>query len=311
MKKIKIGLLSGGSSPEKNVSFMTRQKILESINFEKYEILEIEIPNSKDKQWVKTLVDSKPDIVLSALHGGKGENGAVQGLLECLEIPYIGSKVLGSAIGMDKCLSKEIMRASYIPVADDFFIRKEENHLLLVDKIIHMGFPLVVKPNLGGSSIGISFVDSKKELISAIEIVKNMNDDVLVEKFIHGREVTCGIVEKNSELFVMSVLDITTTEGFYDYKARYEDDRSLIYFSTLPEFLQTMIQEIAKKVFKVLRCSGYARVDMIVCEEQVYVLEINTLPGMTHRSLIPKAIEGKGDAFQDFLDCLIQEELKK
>lgn len=311
MKKIKVGLLSGGSSPEKNVSFMTRQKILESINFEKYEILEIEIPNSQNKEWVKTLIDSKPDIVLSALHGGKGENGAVQGLLECLEIPYVGSKVLGSAIGMDKCLSKEIMRASYIPVADDFFIRKEENHLLLVDKIVHMGFPLVVKPNLGGSSIGISFVDSKKELISAIEIVKNMNDDVLVEKFIHGREVTCGIVEKNSELFVMSVLDITTTEGFYDYKARYEDDRSLIYFSTLPEFLQTMIQEIAKKVFKVLRCNGYARVDMIVCEEQVYVLEINTLPGMTHRSLIPKAIEEKGDAFQDFLDYLIQEELKK
>lgn len=311
MKKIKIGLLSGGSSPEKNVSFMTRQKILESINLEKYEILEIEIPNSKDKEWIKTLIDSKPDVVLSALHGGKGENGAVQGLLECLEIPYVGSKVLGSAIGMDKYLSKEIMKASYIPVPDDFFIKKEENHLLLIDKIIHMGFPLVVKPNLGGSSIGISFVDSKKELISAIELVKNMNDDVLIEKFIHGREVTCGVVEKNSELFVMSVLDIATTEGFYDYKARYEDDRSLIHFSTLPEFLQTMIQEIAKKVFKVLRCNGYARVDMIVCEEQVYVLEINTLPGMTYRSLIPKAIEGKGDAFQDFLDCLIQEELKR
>lgn len=311
MKKIKVGVLCGGSSPEKDVSLMTRQKILESINYEKYEILQIEIPNSKNKQWVKVLIDEKPDIVLSALHGGKGEGGSVQGLLECLEIPYVGSKVLGSAIGMNKHLSKEIMRGHYIPVADDFFIEKNENHLLLLDKILHMGFPLVVKPNLGGSSIGISFVNNKEELVSAIEIIKNMNDDVLIEKFIEGKEVTCGIVEKNLHLFVMSVLDIRTTEGFYDYEAKYKDDRSLIYFSTLPKFLQTMIQEIAKKVFRVLHCNGYARIDMIVCEEQVYVLEINTLPGMTSRSLIPKAIERKENAFQDFLDCLIQEELKK
>lgn len=311
MEKIKVAVLKGGTSAERQVSLMTAKKIMENIDYNKYEVLEIEILEGKSLEWVCILIDFKPDIAVSALHGGKGENGSVQGLLECLNIPYTGSKVLGSAIGLDKHLSKELMKGAFIPVPEDYFISQYEDFYLKLDTIVHMGFPMVVKPNTGGSSIGISIVSTKKELIEAIERIKEMKEEILVEKFIEGQEVTCGIMEKENKLTVMSVLDIKTTDGYYDYEARYKDSRSCINFSALPQYLQTMIQEIAKKVFRLLRCSGYGRVDMIVQEEQIYVLEINTLPGLTYRSLIPKAIEGKGDSFRDFLDELIVNELHK
>lgn len=310
MKKIKLGILKGGTSNEREVSLMTYEKIINNIDKNKYNILEIEVPEFENNDWIKKLIDEKPDVVLIALHGGKGENGAVQGLLECLNIPYVGSKVLGSSIGMNKNLSKKIMRYNYISVPEDFFIALKDDYKKNIESIEKIGYPLVVKPNCGGSGIGISIVRDRKSLINAIEIVKKLKDDILIEKFISGKEVTCGIVEKDGVMEVMSVLDIDTYDGFYDYNARYKDNRSKIDFSVLPEFLQTMIQEMAKKVFKCLECSGYARVDMIVSEEQVYVIEINTLPGMTSRSLIPKALENKENAFSAFLDTIINNEIK-
>ena len=309
--KTKVLILYGGSSIEREVSLMTAEKILSNIDYDKYEVSKIEVPhNKKNTEWVTNIIKIKPDIVFIALHGGDGENSSIQGLLECLDIPYTGSKVIGSAISMDKYLSKNIMRINYIPVPQDIIIRKNDDYTEVLDKITQIGFPLVVKPNNGGSSIGIYVVNNIEELADAIDKVKEMNDDILVEKFISGREVTCGIFEKNGVLNVTSVLDIGTKGKFYDYSEKYEGETSFADISTLPDYLQSMIKQIAKKVFRAVNAKGYACVDMIVSEEQVYVLEINTLPGMTVKSLLPKAVEKSGNPFSSFIDMLIENELK-
>lgn len=310
MDKIKVALIDGGDSTEREVSFKTSNEMYKNLDKNKYDVQIITIPNDNTNDWVMDLIKSKADIVLSALHGGSGEDGTVQGLLECLNIPYVGTKVLGSALSMDKHLSKQIMQLYNIPVAQDVFIKINEEFKNYEDDINKLGYPLVVKPNKGGSSIGITIVNTKQELIKAIDLVKQLKDDILIEKYIQGREVTCGLVENKTDIEVLTVLDISANSTFYDYKSKYEDDSTKIVFSTLPKFLQDMIQEIAKKVFIVLKCKGYARVDMIVHQEQIVVLEINTLPGMTSHSLIPKAIEAKGLSYSQFLDTLINFELK-
>ncbi len=311
MDKIKVALIAGGSSTEREVSIKTSEEMLKNLNTTKYNVEIINIPIKHSNDWIINLIEFKPNIVISALHGGDGEDGTVQGLLECLNIPYIGTKVLGSALGMDKYLSKQIMKLNHIPVADDVFIKLNEDIKIYEDEINKLSYPLVVKPNNGGSSIGVAIVNNKDELIKAIDTIKELKDDILIEKYIQGREVTCGLVENEKGIEVLTVLDISTTATFYDYKAKYEDDDTKIVFSTLPKFLQEMIQEIAKKVFTILKCSGYARVDMIVRQEQVIVLEINTLPGMTSHSLIPKAIQAEGISYSEFLDSLIQFELNR
>lgn len=310
MDKIKVALIDGGNSTEREVSFKTSNEMYKNLDKNKYDVQIITIPNDNTNDWVMELIKSKADIVLSALHGGSGEDGTVQGLLECLNIPYVGTKVLGSALSMDKHLSKQIMQLYNIPVAQDVFIKINEEFKNYEDDINKLGYPLVVKPNKGGSSIGITIVNTKQELIKAIDLVKQLKDDILIEKYIQGREVTCGLVENKTDIEVLTVLDISANSTFYDYKSKYEDDTTKIVFSTLPKFLQDMIQEIAKKVFIILKCKGYARVDMIVHQEQIVVLEINTLPGMTSHSLIPKAIEAKGLSYSQFLDTLINFELK-
>ncbi len=306
MSKIKLGILRGGSSVERDISFKSAENILKYINKDKYDIKIYDVPNDDNTQWVSQLISDKPDIVLSALHGGTGENGAVQGLLRCLSIPYVGSKVIGSALCMNKYIAKQIMEFNHIPVIDGLYISRQDN--AYENKL---GYPLIVKPNRGGSSIGISVVNSDEELKKAVEHIRDKyDDDVIAEKYISGQEVTCAVLQTSQGLKVMSVLDINTDGDIYDYDSKYVNEKSAVSFSKLPEYMQVMIEEIAKKAFTALRCSGYGCVDMIVSEEQVYVIEINTLPGMTVNSLIPAAVKGFGKELGDFLDELIAYEMK-
>jgi len=310
-QKLKIAVIYGGEA-EREVSIMSSKEILKALDRQKYDVIPIEIPADGDPAWVNELLSAAPDVVLLSLHGGVGEDGSLQGLLECLRIPYVGSKVQGSAIALDKAMSKLIMRARHIPVADDVLIRRGEDFARFRDEVLRLGLPLVVKPNRFGSSIGVSIVRDWEDLERAVAEVKALDDDIMVEKFIQGQEVTCGVIETPDGLEVLTVLDIDADAGdaFYDYNAKYFNEMTKIEFSSQPAFVQTMIQEIAKDVFRALNCCGYGRVDMIVSEEQVYVLEINTLPGLTSHSLIPKAAKGKGLDFGEFLDRLIEFEVR-
>jgi D-alanine-D-alanine ligase len=249
---------------------------------------------------------AKPDIVLNALHGGKGEDGSIQGLLECMDIPFVGSGVSASALCMDKTLCKTVMKNAGIPVIDSMCVCRGDDTLAAAESAGRLGYPLIVKPNRGGSSIGISVVENAESLKKAIDgIFAEYDDDAIVEKYINGNEVTCAVVLGENGPEVISLLDINKTRGIFDYKAKYEDKEWSGGISSLPSYMQDMINGIAKKAFVLLGCSGYACVDMIIDEEQIYVIEVNTLPGMTEQSLIPNAVKALGTDMGDFLDRLI------
>jgi D-alanine-D-alanine ligase len=285
---MRIVLLTGGTSSEREVSFMSASEVKRALMA--HETTVIEIPEDGGTDWITQMLETKPQLaVLAALHGGTGENGAVQGLLTCLGIPYTGSKVLGSAICMDKAVSKSIMRTNNLTVPDDILVPACQPLALYRDAAMRLGFPLVVKPNQGGSSVGVSIADDADALEAAFKTAAASGDDILIEQFIPGREITCALIETADELITLPLLDIAAADGFYDYNAKYFDDGTQISASILPAFIKDSAGLMARRAFEKLGCRGYARVDMIVRDEQVYVLEVNTLPGMTPHSLMPKA----------------------
>ncbi len=309
MSKIKLGILAGGSSIERDVSLKSCENLLNNLNNDKYDIHIYSLPNNNDSNWLNDLINDKPDVVVSALHGGLGENGSMQGLLHCMGIPYIGSKVLSSALCMDKKEAKTVLSANHIQTAADIYIKRGESIALFVDDIRQIGFPLIVKPNRGGSSIGIEIVNDLAELDKSVNnIVEKYDDDVIAEKFIKGREITCCVFEENNEPEIMAVLEVNKKGQIFDYADKYERGISSA-LSSMPRFMQDMVKSIAKKTFSLLKCRGYACVDMIVMEEQIYVIEVNTLPGLTENSLIPKACQDYGIGFGEFLDRLIEREI--
>ncbi len=306
MCKVKIALLVGGNSAEREVSYASAENISASLDMSKYEVVTCQVPENQSTDWIYKLKDINPDIVLSALHGGSGEDGSVQGLLKCMGIPFVGSGVEASALCMDKSICKTIMKSAFIPVIDGICIKRNSNIAVYEETLSRIGFPLIIKPNRGGSSLGISVAENMEQLKTAVKLVfDSFNDDALIEKYIYGREVTCAVLQAEGGPEVISVLDINRKRGIFDYEAKYVDKDWSGGISNLPEYMQDTIIGIAKKTFSLLGCEGYACIDMILMDEQVYVIEINTLPGMTAKSLIPNAVKALGMDFGSFLDRLI------
>lgn len=311
MGKIKLSILTGGSSVEREVSLKSCENVLNNLDREKYDIHICTLPADGSSQWLNKLLSDEPDVVVSTLHGGIGENGSMQGLLHCLGIPYIGSKVFSSALCMDKKESKTVISANHIQVAPDIYIKRGESTALFADDVRQLGFPLIVKPNRGGSSIGIEIVNNIEELDKAVaNIVKVYDDDVIAERFIRGKEITCCVYEENNCPEVMAVLEVNKKGDIFDYADKYERGVSSA-LSSMPSYMQDMVKSIAKKTFSLLKCRGYACVDMIVMEEQIYVIEVNTLPGLTENSIMPRACKDWRMTFAQLLDKLIEREIKK
>lgn len=309
MDKIKLGILSGGNSIEREVSLSSCQNMLNSLDKNKYDITVYNV-DINSKAWIQALIADPPQIILSALHGGRGENGSMQGLLHYLNIPFAGSKVLSSSVCMDKKIAKTIMEANHIPTAQDIYIKRNENLYIYRESLERLGYPLIIKPNRGGSSIGIKICLSFEDILKgAAVIINKYDDDILIEKYITGREIACCVLESRGSREVC-VLDISSKGEIFDYSDKYERSNSA-NISSMPEFMLDMIRSMTLKTFDCLKCRGYALVDMIVKEEQIYVLEVNTLPGLTKNSLIPKAAELLGISFGEYLDRLISFELEK
>lgn len=305
--KIKVGILTGGDSIERGVSLLSCENVVSSIDYDKYEVWVKDV-DASNTDWVSTLIECPPDIILSTLHGGRGENGSMQGLLHYLNIPFIGSKVLASSVCMDKMMAKTIMSSEHIPTIQHIYIKRDEPIQIYRDSLERLGYPLIVKPNRGGSSIGIKVCQNYDELaIAAQNIIDVYDDDILIEKYIDGKEIACCILETKQGRNVC-IMDIDTNGGIFDYDEKYNVS-SNVKSTAIPPYMQDMIKSIALKAFDKLKCKGYAIVDMIIKEEQVYVIEINTLPGLTGTSLIPKAAEILGMTFGEFIDKLIEFEL--
>jgi D-alanine-D-alanine ligase len=304
MKKQTIALLSGGISSEREVSLASGDQVYEALDHNKYEILRYD-PKTDLARLVADA--SKIDAALIILHGPYGEDGTVQGLLDLLDIPYQGSGVLGSAVGMNKLVSKHLYEKAGLLVPP--YVVIEQNDLLSVDGCIQrLGLPLVVKPVGSGSSVGISIVKSKDLLKEAVNEAFKQDAMVLIEAYIDGIELTGGVIG-NDQLEAFPIIEIVPDESFefFDYEAKYTAGATNeICPARIDDAMTEKAQETAKTGHKALFCIGYSRTDMILKDQDIYVLETNTIPGMTATSLLPLAAEKAGIPFSKLLDRLIE-----
>jgi D-alanine-D-alanine ligase len=259
---------------------------------------------------IKTLervLDNFPvDVFFIALHGTPGEDGTIQGILDLLAVPYTGSGVLASALAMDKAMSKTIFRQAGVQTADWIFINyKIElfDHQLLNQINTKIGFPLVVKPNNEGSTVGFSIVQKPEELLPALKFAQEYGNETLIETYIPGRELTVSILENQ----VLPVIEIIPKHGAYDYECKYTKGMTEYQVPAhISDEIRNHVHDQALKAFHALKCTDYARVDFRVsADERTYCLEVNTLPGMTETSLVPKSARAAGIEFDELVEKIL------
>lgn len=319
MKKINLVVLMGGMSSEHEVSLSTGENVIKCLDKKKYNIKPVVI--NKKGEWLidnkKTTIDEalkNVDVIFNAMHGEYGEDGRIQGLLDCLNISYTGSGVLASALGMDKIKSYRLFNLCGLVIPKYITLEKSESPFFYDRKkwgIIEKFKRIVIKPSCLGSSVGISIVDSKdeKKLKGAVDKAFKVCDEIIIEEYIDGQEMTCGIVEnvKGQKYFALPVTEIIPPDDrFFDYEVKYDGSTQEITPARIDKKLAIRIQEVAKKAHQILGCSNYSRVDFIVKDNKIYVLEVNTLPGLTSESLLPKAAKEAGIEFSKLLDIIIK-----
>jgi D-alanine-D-alanine ligase len=296
LKNKNIAVLMGGLSKEREISLRSGRAILASLINQGFKAESIDC----DEDVAAKLLEKKPDAVIIALHGRYGEDGTVQGMLELMKIPYSGSGVLASAICLDKHLTKNLLKSQGVAMAPSCLVSsiKEcreifKNHE--GERLFAPTFPLVVKPNLEGSSLGMSIVHDESALPSAVEEALRFDKHVLIEQFVAGKELTVGLINGRS----LPVLELVPSRAFYDFEAKYTKGLTeYIVPARIPQEIAISLQKQSKHIFSVLQMHGVARIDFILSDEQVPVfLEANTIPGMTETSLIPKAAEHVGMSF--------------
>jgi D-alanine-D-alanine ligase len=311
MDKLTVALLSGGRSAEREVSLKSGEQVYQALDQNKYEIRRYD-----PRDELARLVDEAEDIdvALIILHGRYGEDGTIQGLLDLLDIPYHGSGVLGSALGINKIQSKRLYEYAGLPVSPYLILdRIDPDAQTKIQEVL--GLPVVVKPEHEGSSIGLSIVGEASKLKPALDLAGQYDRLVLIEKYIVGTEIT-GAVLGNMNPEPLPLVEIIPGEqyDFFTYEAKYEPGATEeICPARLSETLTKKAQGYAVRAHQALRCRGYSRTDMIVSEEEeeVYVLETNTIPGMTATSLYPQAAAAAGISFSELLDRLIELALEK
>lgn len=297
---MRIGVIMGGISSEREVSLSSGREILKNINFNGYEGVEIVLDTKTDIfEKVQGI-----DFALLALHGKYGEDGTVQSILDSLEIPYSGCGMLSSALCMDKDLTKTVLRSQGVRTADWIVVRSVEQ--LSEMRVEALGYPVVVKPNRGGSSVATFICRSYEEVLNGVREGLLVDNEVMVEEFIKGDEITVPILDGAA---LPTLIIKPVKGGFFDYQSKYEEGGAEEVIIEYEESLQSEINQLALKTFEALKCDVYARVDFIVKEGVPYLLEINTLPGMTGTSLFPKSAEGIGLSYQGLLDRIIQSSL--
>lgn len=293
---MKIGVLMGGISSEREVSLKSGKEIVNNLDSDKYDIIPIQIDKKED---IFTKVKDI-DCAFLAFHGEFGEDGKVQAILENMNIPYTGCGVFTSALCMNKKQTKRVLKAENILVPPGYIAieGKEINY----DEIENFGYPLVVKPNNGGSSIGTFLVNNINQLKESIIKAFKFDKEVLIEKYLKGMEYTVPVL--NGE--VLPILSIRATGEFFDFESKYNVGGAEEIVADIDDKLKFEMQEIAKKCWDILECKAYVRVDIIVTEGVAYVLELNTLPGMTKQSLFPKSANAIGMSYSELLDKIIQ-----
>ncbi|MFB7817634.1 D-alanine--D-alanine ligase [Paenibacillus chitinolyticus] len=299
---MKIGVIMGGISSEREVSLQTGQEMIRHLDRSRYEVVPIVIDRRADL--IIQTQQAGIDLALLALHGQYGEDGTVQGALETLGIPYTGSGVLASSLCMNKQLSKRLLKTVGVHTPEGLCWQGMDDYEPQAVK--QLGYPVIVKPNMGGSSIGIQLVHNEKELLTAVQKAGSFDQAILIEPYMKGTELTCSIVDGE----VLPIIGIRSAHSeWFDYKAKYEPGGAEEKVIQLPPATRQRVREAALASYRLLQCKVYARVDMILCEDVPYVLEVNTLPGMTENSLLPKSAAASGMTFTQLLDRIIASSL--
>jgi len=331
--KIKIAVISGGLSNERKVSIKTGRQVFNNLSEENYDKFLVEITH--DGKWllsknnlklgsnsnkIKTLTLMHPnhgvakndlkdfDLVFLALHGRFGEDGKIQAILDILDVPYTGSGVLASALGMNKIKTMEFLKGMGVKTPNSLFFSNKQNiDLKVINKMIkeNINYPCVVKPNESGSSIGVNIIKSFSDLEQAIYEAYKADDQILVEEFLKGREITCGVLgnSNQTELEALPPAEIITDRAFFDYKAKYFSNKTQeICPANISAEQSIKVKDLAKTAHKALGCDGLTRSDFILKDNEFYFLEINTLPGLTEQSICPKEAKAAGMTFAEFLD---------
>ena len=334
----KIGIIFGGSSTEHEISLMSAKSVIENLNKEKYDIYPIYI--DKEGKWYKAYIQKETseknieienvvkylkslDVVFPVLHGKNGEDGTIQGMLEMLKIPYVGCKVLASSIGMDKVYTKIIFERDKISQTPYIHIKKKNNTYkivkdnfedenLEVEKIIaKLKFPMFIKPSNSGSSVGVKKANNIEELERAIENASKYDTKILVEQGVNGKEVECAILDDGNKnnIVVSTVGEVLPAEEFYSFDAKYNIPESkTIIPAKLDDSQIEEVRKLAIRAFKAIDGSGLSRVDFFIENEtnNIYINEINTMPGFTQISMYPKLFEAVGINYPELLDRLIE-----
>ena len=331
---IKLGVIYGGISTEHDVSEMSAKSVIENLNKEKYDIHEIyinkygkwyEVKDGEQEEIYNLLWTLKElDVVFPVLHGLGGEDGTIQGMLEMMQVPYVGCGVLASSVGMDKAYTKIVFNKAGIPQAPYIYIRKKDNEYVIVnenfdeeefklEKITEkLKFPMFVKPSNSGSSVGVKKATNKEELKMAIENAGQYDKKILVEQGIDAKEVECAILD-GKELQASTVGEIMSAEDYYSFDAKYNipESKTVIPAEIAKEQIEN-VRKLALKAFKAIDGKGLARVDFFVENKtnKIYINEINTMPGFTKISMYPKLFDAVGIKYSELLDKLIENALE-
>ncbi len=310
MKKINLALIFGGRSSEREVSLNTGRNIEEGLDPRKFNIFRYDVKTDLEK-FVNDAQNKRIDKVFIALHGRLGEDGTIQGLCELLQIPYTGSGVLASALGINKLATKIILQQNRLSVPPyvSFSAKDLQNSTSeeIAETLDVVSIPCVVKPNKEGSSIGVSIVKTPEKLIEALDLSARFDEEIIIEKYIQGKEVTCAILG-NENPQALPLIEIRPKNEFFDFEAKYDPKMcEEICPAPLNKKISKKIQKIAINSYKALGCRGFARVDLILDKNnEIFVLEINTIPGLTKNSLFPKAAKASGITFPELLEKIIK-----
>lgn len=297
IKSKRIAVIMGGDSAERDVSLRTGAAVLEALIQRGYNAVAIDSAARLTQQ----LLETKSEIAFVAVHGRHGEDGTLQGLLEMMQIPYTGSGVLASAIAIDKYVTKKMV-ANQLTIADSFLVDANSDVEALCHTCCH--YPQVVKPVREGSTLGITIVHNRDELRRAIDYARTFDRRVLVEQFIAGREVTVSVLLGEA----LPVIEVVAADGFYDYAAKYTAGTTeYLVPAQFSDEQYSELQRAAVACCDIVGCRGAARVDFIVASDQCYFLEVNTIPGMTKTSLLPKAAACCGIDFASLVESIIKD----
>ena len=323
-----IAFVTGGYSTEAVISYKSAVTIENNIDTSKYEVFKIDI--TPEGWWYETSTGRKIavdrndfslsaddrkvnfDAVLIGIHGTPGEDGKLQGYFDLMGIPYTSCDAATSALTFNKRYTVAVAAFAGIHVAKSLHIFSH-SPLSPVDILKHVSLPVFVKPNNGGSSIGMSKVHKAEDLAPALEKAFKEDDQILVEEFISGREFTVGVFKTTEEIIVLPITEVTTHKDFFDYEAKYQGKSEETTPAKIEEHMAHIIRKTARKVYETFNCRGVVRIDFIYNEEKnaPYMLEINTVPGQSEASIVPQQVQVMGWTLKDFYSSLIEDALAR